>query len=263
MRLGDYDFDEFEFTYQGKTRTVFHRGSGPGIVIMHEIPGITPEVARFAGLVAAEGFTVFLPVLFGTPGKPLSWLYGVTEIFGACISREFNCFARHEPSPITDWLRALCRLVYEQCGGSGVGAIGMCITGGFALSLMVDEFVMAPVLSQPSLPFAFSSEGKAALGISDKELQVVKQRAQAGVSVLGLRFTNDRVCPKQRFETLRRELGPIGFEAIEINSAEGNPHNIEPRAHSVLTKELVLQDGHPTKEALDRVLALFRERLRV
>ena len=128
----------------------FSQGQRPGIVIMHEIPGITPKVANFAGIVAKEGFTVFLPVMFGTPGKPSSGLYSGLQVARACISKEFNCLAKHESSPITDWLRALCRHAFEQCGGRGVGAIGMCLTGGFALSLMVDEFVMAPVLSQPS-----------------------------------------------------------------------------------------------------------------
>jgi len=260
MRLGDFEFDEFEFTYNGKTRRVFRRGSGPGIVIMHEIPGITPKVARFASLVAEEGFTVFLPVMFGTPGREPSFLNVRVEIARACISKEFNCLAKRESSPITEWLRGLCRRVFEECGGPGVGAIGMCLTGGFALSLMVDEFVMAPVLSQPSLPLSGPGH-KAALGISDDELRSVKKRAQAGASVLGLRFTCDKLCPPERFETLQRELGPTGFEGFQIDSSEGNRFNIKQSAHSVLTEELVLEDGHPTKEALDCVLKLFRERL--
>ncbi|HKP87445.1 MAG TPA: dienelactone hydrolase family protein [Blastocatellia bacterium] len=262
MRLGDYDFDEFDFTHDGKTRKVFRRGTGPGIVIMHEIPGITPEVARFAGLVAEEGFTIFMPVMFGTPGKPKSAAYVLRELARVCVSKEFNCLAERESSPITEWLRALCREAFKQCGGPGVGAIGMCVTGGFALSLMVDEFVMAPVLSQPSLPLTnFSSERKAALGISDEELQIVKRRAQAGCKLLGLRFTSDTKCPPERFRTLERELGPTGFEGIEIDSSKGNPYHIKEDAHSVLTTELVLEDGHPTKKALDRVLELFRSRL--
>ena len=136
----------------------------------------------------------------------------------------------------------------------------MCLTGGFALSLMVDEVVMAPVLSQPAMPLFGSGHG-AALGISDSQLEIVKERAQTGVSVLGLRFSGDPKCPPERFATLKRELGSSGFEAIEIDSSKGNPYNIPEDAHSVLTTELVFKDGHPTKEALDRVLAFFKERL--
>jgi dienelactone hydrolase len=254
-------FAESSFSHDGATRTLFRRGSGPAVVIMHEIPGITPEVARFARIVADDGFTAYLPHMFGTPGKPLSVAYGAAQMARACVSREFHVLARCESSPITDWLRALCRKAHAECGGPGVGAIGMCLTGNFALALMVDESVMAPVLSQPSLPFPLSGSHRSALHLSDADLEVVRQRARQGCGVLGLRFTADPLCPGARFERLRRELGQ-GFEAIEIDSRRGNPHGIPRTAHSVVTKDLVDAAGHPTRDALDRVLALFRERLR-
>lgn len=178
----------------------------------------------------------------------------------ACISREFHVFARNESSPITDWLRALCRRAHEECGGPGVGAIGMCLTGNFALSLMVDESVMAPILSQPSLPFGVSAAHRAALHLSQSDLEIVKKRANEGCGVLALRFTADPMCPGERFERLREELGD-GFEAIEIDSSPDNPHGIGRMAHSVVTTDLVDEDGHPTQAALHRVLEVFRERL--
>jgi dienelactone hydrolase len=255
-------FEQFTFTHDGATRTVYRRGGGPGVVIMHEIPGITPQVAAFAARVADAGFTAFLPHMFGTPGQPISTPYVLGQMVRACISREFSVLAKRESSPITDWLRALCRRVHAECGGPGVGAVGMCLTGNFALALMVDPSVMAPVLSQPSLPFPLSAAHRAALHISDKDLVVVKQRAQQGCPILGLRFTADPMCPAERFATLRREFG-AAFEGIEIDSSPGNPHGIPRTAHSVLTTHLVDEQGHPTREALDRVLALFRKRLLV
>jgi dienelactone hydrolase len=253
-------FDEFEFTHDDATRRVYRRGSGPGVVVMHEIPGITPQVARFARRVADEGFTVYLPHLFGTPNKPLSVPYLVGQMVRACISREFHVLAKNESSPITDWLRALCRRAHEECGGPGVGAIGMCLTGNFALSLMVDESVMAPVLSQPSLPFGISAAHREALHLSQSELEVVKKRANEGCGVLALRFTADPMCPGERFERLRAELG-AGLEEIEIDSGPGNPHGLGRAAHSVVTTDLVDEDGHPTQAALHRVIEVFRERL--
>jgi dienelactone hydrolase len=253
-------FDAFPFTHAGATRTVHCLGSGPGVVAMHEIPGITPEVEHFARRVADEGFRVFLPHMFGTPGKPLSVPYALGQMARACISREFSVLAKGGSSPITDWLRALCRHAHAECGGPGVGAIGMCLTGNFALSLMVDDAVMAPVLSQPSLPFPVTREHRAALHLSPADLAVVKQRAREGAGVLGLRFTHDPLCPRQRFDTLRRELGG-DFEAIEIDSGPGNAHGIPRTAHSVVTADLVDEQGHPTRAALDRVLSVFRERL--
>jgi dienelactone hydrolase len=253
-------FTETSFTHDGTTRTVYRRGSGPGVIVMHEIPGITPPVAAFATRVADEGFSVFLPHLFGTPGKPLSPGYTLTQIARACISREFSVLAARASSPITHWLRALCRHAHAELGGKGVGAIGMCLTGNFALALMVDPIVMAPVLSQPSLPFAITPALCAGLHLSDADLAIVKQRVADGCPVLGLRFTGDRLVPKLRFDSLRRELGP-GFEAIEIDSSWGNPAGIKLTAHSVVTNDLIDEEGHPTRAALTRVLGFFRERL--
>lgn len=254
-------FESFGFTHEGARRDVYTRGEGPGVVVMHEVPGITPEVAGFAKRVADEGFTVFVPHMFGKPGQPMTPGYALGQIVQCCISREFHVLAERGSSPITSWLRALCREAHQRCGGPGVGAIGMCMTGNFALSLMVDESVMAPVLSQPSLPFGLTGAKKAALHLSDEDLAVVKKRAASGCGVLGMRFTADPMVPAERFDSLRRELGD-GFEAIEIDSTPGNAHGIARSAHSVVTNDLVDQEGHPTREALDRVLALFHERLK-
>ncbi len=253
-------FTESSFTYGGVTRAVFRRGEGPGVVIMPEIPGITPRVAAFAERVAAAGLTVFVASLFGTPGKPLSIAYAAEEVARACISREFSVLASRASSPITQWLRALCRQVHAELGGKGVGAIGMCLTGNFALALMVEPVVIAPVLSQPSLPFGITPERRRGLHLSDEDLVVVKERVAAGCPVLGLRFTADRLVPPQRFLQLREELGK-GFEAIEIDSYPENPFGIPSTAHSVVAQDLIDVEGHPTRKALDRVLAFFKERL--
>ncbi len=137
----------------------------------------------------------------------------------------------------------------------------MCFTGGFALGMMVDEAMLAPVLSQPSLPLGPGRKRKAAVGISDDDFNRVKQRvASDGVCVLGLRFSADKLVPAERFETLRRELGD-GFIAVEIDSGPGNPHGLGKRAHSVVTRDLVDEPGHPTLVARDQVIEFFRERL--
>lgn len=254
-------FDSFSFTHEDTTRTVFTRGEGPAVVVIHEIPGITPQVAAFAERVGREGFRTYLPTLLGEPGKPISVGYMLGMTARACVSREFRVFASRGSSPITDYLRALCRKAHAECGGPGVGVVGMCLTGNFALALMADDTVMAPVLSQPSLPVGLTPRQRASLHLSDADLVTVRRRAKAGCTVLGLRFTGDRLCPPERFATLRRELGE-GFEGIEIDSSRGNAHGIPATAHSVLTTDLVDEAGHPTRQALDRVLDLLRTRLR-
>ena len=155
-------FDRSTFSHGGQTRPVFSAGNGPGVIVIHEIPGITPEVSRFARWVVDAGFHVVMPSLFGVPGKPKSTGYILGSFARACISREFRCLAANRASPVTDWLRALCRDLHAEQGGPGVGAIGMCLTGNFALSLMMEPAMMAPVLAQPSLPLPLGSAKESA-----------------------------------------------------------------------------------------------------
>jgi dienelactone hydrolase len=232
------------------------------VIVIHEIPGLHPGVVAFGRRLIAAGMTAYFPSLFGQPGREVSGGYTLGQIARACVSREFATWATRKTSPIVRWLRALARDAHAACGGPGVGAVGMCLTGGFALGMMVDDTTVAPVLSQPSMPFPVSRGHRRDLGISDEDLAAVKARCAAGTPVLGLRFTTDRTSPGDRFDRLREELGDK-FLAIEIDSAPGNLHGVPNGAHAVLTRDLVDEPGHPTRVALDRVIAFFRERLAV
>ncbi len=255
------DFEELSMEFRGETRTVFKAGSGPAVIVIHEVPGLYPEVVEFGRDVIAQGFTVYMPSLIGTPGKHMSFPYAMSSIARACVRKEFTVWATGKNSKITDWLRDLAKQAHEECGGPGVGAIGMCLTGGFALAMAVDPWIKAPVLSQPSLPFGVTSKQKRDLGVDSETLETVRKRAnEEGLCVMGLRFTKDRSVPAERFERLRSELGD-NFLSIEIDSAKGNAHNIPQTAHSVVTNHLVREAGHPTQEALDEVLGFFRSRL--
>ncbi|HVA07804.1 MAG TPA: dienelactone hydrolase family protein [Acidimicrobiales bacterium] len=255
-------FTKETFEADGKRRDTYRAGTGPAVIVMSEMPGITPLVAEFGRKVAAAGCTAVMPHLFGDPGRAISAGYLFESLGPACISREFARFALKKTSPITSWLRKLAAAEHERCGGPGVGAVGMCFTGGFALAMMVDDIMLAPVLSQPSLPFPITKKHKADIGISDADLARVKERTADGACLLGLRFTNDPFCFEERFATLRRELGDA-FIAVELDSAPGNPYSHPKNAHSVLTEHLQDRDGTPTRAALDQTLTFFRERLGV
>jgi dienelactone hydrolase len=254
-------FAERTFAHDGTTRSVYSAGSGPAVIVIHEMPGITPLVADFGRRVRDAGFSVRMPSLFGEPGRPMSPGYVVKSLSQGCVAKEFVTLALDRTSPAIGWLRALASDAHQECGGPGVGAVGMCFTGGFALGMMVDDIMLAPVLSQPSLPFPVSPARRRAVGVSNADLARVKERAQHGACLMGLRFTKDPAVPGERFETLRRELGDA-FITVEIDSSKGNPHGIPRGAHSVLSEHFVDEPGHPTREALDQVLAFFAERLR-
>jgi dienelactone hydrolase len=252
-------FTATTFTHEGREHEVFWAGVGPAVIVLHEMPGLHPGVTAFGQRLVDAGFTVYLPSLFGRPGEPFVGREMLRSVLRVCVSREFALLG-DRTSPVTSWLRALAAKAHAECGGPGVGAVGMCFTGGFALAMAVEPAVLAPVLSQPGLPAPVNARRRAEIGLDPADLASVKERTRDGLCVLGLRFTADKGSPPERFETLRRELGQ-SFEGIEIDSSPGNPAGIPARAHSVLTVDLVDEPGHPTRVALDRVLAFLAERL--
>ncbi|MGW6984491.1 dienelactone hydrolase family protein [Streptomyces sp. NPDC054932] len=270
--MADHDLSGFEkstFTHDGATRRILRRGTGPAVIIMAEIPGITPKVIEFAERVAASGCTAVLPVLFGEPGRDPdpaavgragAVRYMASSMWRVCVSREFTLLATGRSSRVVGWLRALAAAEHERCGGPGVGAVGMCLTGGFALAMATDERLVAPVLSQPSLPLACTASRAGAIDISPEDLAVVRGRCEReGLQVMGLRFHGDRLVPGDRFAYLRRELGEA-FVAVELDGSAANPESVLA-PHSVLTEHLIDEPGQPTRQALDAVLDLFRARL--
>ena len=246
---------------------VYRKGQGPAVIVMTEMPGISPMVVGFADRLVALGVTAVLPDLFGEAGrdpvagsKASAAVYGLRSMAGGCISKEFTTWAVGRSSPIVTWLRALAAREHERCGGPGVGAVGMCFTGGFALAMAVDERIVAPVLSQPSLPFGATSSRKSTIDCNASDLDIVANRCAAWLRVLGLRFEGDRFVPPERFAFLRQRLGD-GFVGVELAQRDGNPDDMFRTHHSVLTSALVDEPGEPTRAALDQVLELFRTKL--
>ncbi|KAA1416414.1 dienelactone hydrolase [Nocardioides humilatus] len=227
---------------QPLTFPTYRKGSGPGVIVIHEVPGMTPQFIAFAEEVVAAGFTVVLPHLFGTPGAPIGAVNVPTVISKLCVSREFVTLATRQTSPVSGWLRSLARELHSDVGGPGVGAIGMCFTGGFALGMMVDDAIAAPVLCQPSVPFAVTPGRGRDLGLSPADLDVVKRRAAGGCQVLGLQYKGDPMTGS-RFDTLDRELGEA-FIRVDFPGYK----------HSTVTL-------HRQQEGVDRVLAFLREKL--
>jgi dienelactone hydrolase len=253
-------FKAFDFTHESRTHEVFRGGSGPAVVVLHEMPGLHPGVIDFARRLITAGYTVYLPSLFGRPAATSTGREIVRSILRLCVAREFTKLA-DRTSPVVGWLRALAASAYRECGGPGVGVVGMCFTGGIALATALEPSVVASVMSQPAMPAPIGVRGRSALGLNVEDRATITARANDDLRVLGLRFTNDRGCPPERFETLRATLG-ASFEGIEIDSSPGNAAGIAPSAHAVLTVSLVDEPGHPTRVALDRVLAFLAEQLR-
>ncbi len=257
------DFQRRSITLESTTRTVHVAGQGAAVVVLAEMPGISPDVARFARWIRDAGFTVYMPSLFGVDGAYPHARAGLEVLMRACVSAEFRAFAANESAPVTQWLRALARFAHEECRGPGVGAIGMCFTGNFALSMMLEPAMLAPVLCQPSLPLDDST----AIQIAPDEAAAVKQRLEReDLTVLGYRFDGDRYCTAQRFAAYAAALGPR-FHARMLPSSAANPNpspffaEIIGCPHSVVTAHLIDAAGEPTLAARDEILTFLRERL--
>ncbi|RZS89202.1 dienelactone hydrolase [Phyllobacterium myrsinacearum] len=259
------DFDRRDVTTDDVTKTVLVSGHGPAVIVMTEMPGISPQVARFARWVREAGFTVFLPSLFGRDGVVATAGEGAAVFQRACVSAEFRAFAGKGASPVTRWLRALAKLAHAECGGPGVGAIGMCFTGNFALSMMLEASVLAPVLSQPTLPL----DDPAAIESPPDELAAVRARLEReDLTVLAYRFQGDQFCQARRFAAYAEALGDRFIGRVLPDSAANT--EVPPffaqyvtTPHSVVTAHLIDEQGQPTLQARDEILRFFARRLKM
>jgi dienelactone hydrolase len=229
------------------THNVYSRGSGPVVVIIQELPGIGQETLALADKFVNDGYKVFLPHLFGPLGKT-SGLPNFIRVF--CMRKEFAIFEKNKSSPIVDWLKALCQEIRKTESVEGVGVIGMCLTGNFAISLMADDSVLAGVASQPALPL----KGPNLLHMSEEEVASTKARLSKVGPMKAYRFEEDHMCKQEKFETIDKIFNSGDTNCVDLKVLPG-------KGHSVLTLHFVDEDGHPTKNALNEILDYFKSKL--
>jgi len=194
---------EYSFSHAGATRTV-HRlppsaanARKRGVILMHELPGLTDPAADFGVAMMKEGFDVHMPLFFGkyrqwTLGKR-NPLPGVLRML--CIRREFTALAANQPSAITDWVRALARHVSATHEGEKVGVIGMCMSGGWVFSLALDFSVGAAIAGHTAMPFRTKDANQDELGDTQ---ETVRKALKSGTPILASLFEGDWRSPKTR-----------------------------------------------------------------
>ena len=235
-------------TIRGHSRdfTVFKRGSGPPVVIFHELPGLSPATFRLGHLLSEAGFTVYLPLLFGSPSE-----YAPRRnFFRVCLNPQFRCFSKTTLGPIADEMKAVVDAIDARHGRAGVGAIGMCLTGALPLELVAKKSpIKAAVVAQPAMP------------LRDKRAVAVPANAlrEIDIPVLVTRFSEDGKSPRERLELLDAELE--NTTTIEIDSSPKNQFGFDKSSHAVLTSWFRNEPGHPTRDVLDRAIAMFRKAL--
>jgi dienelactone hydrolase len=199
-----------------------------------------------------------VPWLFGPLGVRAPLRNGIR----LCVSREFANLRGGVSSPITTWLRALTAYIAKHSGAPRVGAIGMCLTGAFAIPLIIDPHVVAAVAAQPAAPLSplFTAFGighemhLSRLNVSDGEIAAARARLEAGQAhLLSVRCRSDRICPRAKIERLRREF-PVGLEIREY--AQLDERNcLGERPHATFTKEYRLAPNAPVEHYSRRAFA--------
>jgi dienelactone hydrolase len=263
--------DQFRFESDGIAHHVYRKGdrAHPPLLVMPEIAGLSPGLLLFIDRLVSARFQIYVPWLFGSVGRRAP----VRNAVRLCISREFANLREGVSAPITIWLRALAAHISRENGDSRVGAIGMCLTGAFAIPLVIDPQVVAAVAAQPSVPLsllhaAFGVPGGSRLGalnIAEEDIAQARARLASGEAHLfALRCRADRICPKEKIERLRQEF-PVGLAIREY----GEPHDrnrVGERPHATFTKEYRLETdanpSHHSRQALADLLAFFNRHLR-
>jgi dienelactone hydrolase len=264
-------FEQFFFASGPLAHPVYYAGDpkAPPVLLLPEIAGFSPGLILFAERLIDARFRIFVPWLFGPLGARAPLRNGIR----LCVSREFAHLRAGVSSPITAWLRALTAHISKHSVGRQVGAIGMCLTGAFAIPLVIDPHVVAAVAAQPAVPlaplftaFGIGREEKLSrLNVSDGEIAQARARLEAGQAhLLAVRCRSDRICPRAKIERLRREF-PVGLEIREY--AEVSSRNrLGERPHATFTKEYRLAPNAPaehySRRAFTDLIAFLDRHLR-
>lgn len=200
---------------QNTTHDVYVGGDGPPILILQELPGIGPETLELAAKLNASGFRVYLPHMFGTYGK-IELVKNSARLF--CVRKEFNIFAKGKQSPIAGWMRALTQEIKQRESSAGVGVIGMCLTGSFALTLMAEDAVLGGVASQPALPIL----GGTQLHMSQQDISAAATGMAAKGPGLAMRYERDKLASKKLMDALKQAFGDL----LETKEYPGKDHSL-------------------------------------
>jgi len=264
-------YAQLRFTAGDFSHTVYHGGERqhPPLLLMPEIAGFSPGLLQFAARLQQARFQVYVPWIFGPFGQRTP----IRNALRLCISREFANLRAGTSAPVTTWLRALAAHISQNNGGGRVGAIGMCLTGAFAIPLIIDPQVVAAVAAQPSVPLSalftmFGVKRSARmreLNVSDGDIAAARARLTSGAAqILAVRNRADRICPPEKLARMQHEF-PVGLEVREYGEPDAR-NSLGERPHATFTKEYRVAanptDEHPSRRAFADLVAFFERHLR-
>lgn len=201
------------------------QGPWPGVLILHELFGLTSSVRADARHLAREGYLVMAPDLYSGGMRRYCMKFFFSR---EALANTSTAEPVREIHALLDQLKAM-----PECNGR-LGMIGMCMTGGFVLQMARRDDLDAPVVYH----HAFGLGGS---GLSDADAAEIGQLVQGHFAAV------DRMCPPSKVEALARQLG----DRLEVNVYEGVGHGLRSQFRHTAQSE----------EAWQRTLAFFAEQL--
>lgn len=256
-----HGFERRGFNEAGLHCPVFVSDTGQApILLLHELPALTPEVAHLGRVLVAAGFRVYMPSLLGRPGQVPTAMDKANSGAQVCIRSEFNALGRGDHTrPIVAGLRRLAAQASDEANGASVGVLGLCLTGGFALAVALEAPVAAAVAAEPSLPLLAPNN----VDLSPADQTALASRLRAGeVRAMVLRFQGDDLSPCGKLRRYGEGLGETLVSRCLDDEAADPRRTGKPRHHCVLTNHLVEAPGEQTLAVRDEVVAFFDWRLR-
>jgi dienelactone hydrolase len=248
----DHGYGQDRFASGGIGHDVYRAGEGPAVIVMHELPGIDRATVAVAERIRREGFSVVLPDLLPPLLGRRSVVLNAPRI---CIVREFWAFALRYDRPVTAWLQALAAREHERAGGPGVGIVGMCFSGGFALAAATRAPISVAVAAEPSLPFRWRPGAARDLGMPPAaETDLAARSARGEVCVRAFRYEGDPVAPPERMARLKELLGGD----VVVEPIRGRDHPVLDRAVGVGRKGPIAPEPEAVRALTESIRVLRR-----
>lgn len=185
----------------GTYPTYVTHSPGNPMLLLHELPGLTPGALDFALTLEKKGRRVYAPLLFGGYGQQKG-LGALPQIWA---TGRWNTLSGDSPGPILDDTWAMLNQIAKEQPGKSIMVAGNCLTGNLPLDLIAHPQVSTALICQPALPFTLPG-----IKWQNEAWPITRERLDRSITAMRdhpkkqlvfVQYVDDRIAPLAR--TLR------------------------------------------------------------